>query len=255
VIEPKANLEASSPDRDGRGPLPADADKAKFVRRMFRAIAPRYDLLNHVLSLNRDRAWRRRTVDRLAAPASRDAIVLDLCAGTLDLAVELARRPAFGGRIIAADFAQEMLARGTPKIKRLAVLPVCADALSLPLPDAGCDAAMVAFGVRNLGSLDAGFRELARVLRPGGRVAVLEFATPTWRPFRALYLLYFRRILPAVGRLVSRHGSAYSYLPASVLEFPAPDALAALMHTTGFRDVTWERMTGGIVALHVGTRA
>ena len=255
MIESKANLEATSPARDGRGPLPADAEKATFVRRMFRAIAPRYDLLNHVLSLNRDRAWRRRAVDRLAAPSSPDAIVLDLCAGTLDLAVELARRPAFGGRIVAADFAQEMLAGGMHKIEELAVLPVCADALSLPLPDSACDAAMVAFGVRNLASLDAGLRELARVLAPGAPMVVLEFATPRWQPFRALYLVYFRRVLPAIGRLVSRHGSAYSYLPASVLEFPEPDELATRMRAAGFAEVTWERMTGGIVALHVGTRA
>lgn len=254
MIEPNANLDASSPVRDGQGPLPADADKAKFVRRMFRAIAPRYDLLNHLLSLNRDRTWRRRTVDRLVAPRSPDAVVLDLCAGTLDLAVELARRPDYRGRIIAADFAPEMLAGGRHKIRGLAVLPVCADALALPLSDMACDAAMVAFGVRNLESLDAGLRELARVLAPAGRVAILEFATPGWQPFRALYLFYFRRLLPAIGRLVSRHGSAYSYLPASVLEFPGPDELAARMRAAGFRHVTWERMTGGIVALHVGTR-
>ncbi len=246
------NLETPPAVRDRAGPLPPAAEKPAFVRRMFGSIAPRYDLLNHLLSLNRDRAWRRRAVDRLRAPS--DGVVLDACAGTLDLAVELAGRSTFRGRVIAADFTPEMLVAGQEKIGRLAIDTVCGDALRLPLRDASVDAAMVAFGVRNLASLDDGLRELARVVRPGGRLAILEFMTPDWQPFRALYMLYFRHILPGIGRLVSRHGSAYSYLPESVLQFPAPDALSDKVRAAGFRAVEWERLTGGIVALHTATR-
>ena len=235
-------------------PLPPPDTKATEVRRMFGAIAPRYDLLNHLLSANRDRAWRRRAVDRLLEGAPRDGVYLDACAGTFDLSVELADRAAFSGTVLGFDFAWPMLDAGRGKLAGRRVAPACADALRLPLPDASVSGAMVAFGIRNLADLDAGLRELARVIRPGGRVVVLEFMTPQWQPFRALYLSYFRHVLPRVGRLVSRHGSAYSYLPASVLEFPEPDALSRRMERAGFGDVKWEAMTGGIVAVHRATR-
>jgi demethylmenaquinone methyltransferase / 2-methoxy-6-polyprenyl-1,4-benzoquinol methylase len=237
------------------GPQPSRAEKAAAVRGMFAAIAPRYDLLNHLLSLNIDRRWRRTAVDALLDGRSRDGMYLDGCAGTLDLALELARRPGFSGRVVGADFAEPMLRHGTGKIGSARVSPAAADALRLPFPDAVFDAAMVGFGVRNLADLDAGLRELARVLRPGGRVVILEFAIPHRQPLRGLYLLYFRRLLPRIGRLVSRHGSAYSYLPASVLEFPEPRALADRMAAAGFADVRWRRRTGGIVAVHVAERA
>jgi demethylmenaquinone methyltransferase / 2-methoxy-6-polyprenyl-1,4-benzoquinol methylase len=233
-------------------PLPPAETKASEVRRMFGAIAPRYDLLNHLLSLNRDRAWRRRAVDRLLEAVPRDGVVLDACAGTLDLSVELADRPAFSGAVLGFDFAYPMLHAGRPKLAGRAILPACADALALPLPDRSVDGAMVAFGVRNLADLDAGLRELARVLRPGARLVILEFMTPQWQPFRALYLFYFRRLLPLVGRLVSRHGSAYAYLPASVLEFPEPPELKRRMAAAGFAGIRWDVMTGGIVAVHYG---
>jgi demethylmenaquinone methyltransferase/2-methoxy-6-polyprenyl-1,4-benzoquinol methylase len=222
---------------------------------MFGAIAPRYDLLNHLLSLNMDRRWRRRAVDVLMAGRPADGTYLDACAGTLDLGHELARRAGFAGRVIASDFTLEMLRRGQDKVAGLALFPAAGDTLRLPLRDAACDGAMVGFGVRNLADLDAGLHELARVLRPGARLVILEFTTPAWQPFRGLYLFYFRRLLPLVGRLVSSHDTAYSYLPASVLEFPEPAALAARMTTAGFRDVRWERRTGGIVAIHSGVRA
>jgi demethylmenaquinone methyltransferase / 2-methoxy-6-polyprenyl-1,4-benzoquinol methylase len=236
-------------------PLPPADSKASEVRRMFGAIAPRYDLLNHLLSLNRDRAWRRRAVDRLLVGAPADGVFLDACAGTFDLAVELADRPAFSGRVLGFDFAYPMLDAGRGKLEGRAIVPACADALNLPLADGAVDGAMVAFGVRNLESLDAGLTEFARVIRAGGRLVVLEFMTPQWQPFRAAYLLYFRRMLPFIGRLVSRHGSAYSYLPASVLEFPEPAELATRMERAGFGDVGWDALTGGIVAVHCGTRA
>src|SRR5690606_12102434 len=191
--------------------LPPPDSKATEVRRMFGAIAPRYDLLNHLLSANRDRAWRRRAVDRLLGGSSPDGTYLDACAGTLDLSVELADRPGFNGTVLGFDFSYPMLDAGRGKLAGRRIAPACADALRLPLPDGSVDGAMVAFGVRNLADIDAGLREFARVVRPGGRLVVLEFMTPHWQPFRALYLFYFRRVLPLVGRLISRHGSAYNY--------------------------------------------
>jgi demethylmenaquinone methyltransferase / 2-methoxy-6-polyprenyl-1,4-benzoquinol methylase len=235
-------------------PLPPAATKATEVRRMFGAIAPRYDLLNHLLSLNRDRAWRRRAVDRLLAGTPGDGVFLDACAGTFDLSVELADRRGFTGTVLGFDFAYPMLQAGLSKLPGRDILPACADALSLPLANASVDGAMVAFGVRNLADLEAGLREFARVVRPGGCLVILEFMTPQWQPFRGLYLFYFSRLLPLIGRLVSRHGSAYSYLPASVLAFPEPPQLAGLLEAAGFRDAGWEPMTGGIVAVHVALR-
>jgi demethylmenaquinone methyltransferase/2-methoxy-6-polyprenyl-1,4-benzoquinol methylase len=244
--------------------LPPAETKAVEVRRMFSAIAGRYDLLNHLLSMNRDKAWRRVAVDAVLQGRLRHApepgrfaqgpVVLDLCAGTLDLSVELARRAEFQGTVLGFDFTFPMLAGGVSKLKGLRVLPGCADALTLPLGDASVDGAMVAFGVRNVADLDACLREFARVVRPGGRLVILEFTTPQWQPFRAAYLSYFRHVLPLVGRLVSKHGSAYSYLPASVLAFPEPDALKERMMMAGFDAVTWKPLTGGIVAVHAGTR-
>ncbi len=221
---------------------------------MFGAIAPRYDLLNHLLSLNRDRYWRRRAVDRLEKGDPTARLFLDACAGTLDLSLELAVRPHFNGLVVASDFSFNMLRAGAGKLRNRPIRMVCGDALNLPVPDATFHAAMVAFGVRNLSSLDAGLRELARVIRPGARLVVLEFTTPSRQPLRSLYLFYFRRLLPLIGRLLSGHQSAYAYLPASVLEFPGPRGLAERMQAAGFRDVRWEAMTGGIVTLHTATR-
>ena len=219
---------------------------------MFTAIAPRYDLLNHLLSLNADRRWRRIAVARLGWEARPDGTYLDLCAGTMDLAAVLAGRSGFRGRVIGADFVVPMLARGRDKTSRAA--PVGADALALPFPAASFDGAMVGFGVRNLADLDAGLAEAARVLKPGARFVVLEFTTPRFAPLRAAYLFYFQRVLPLIGRAVSKHTDAYSYLPESVLAFPDPDALAAQLRAAGFHDVGYELLTGGICAVHHGTR-
>jgi demethylmenaquinone methyltransferase/2-methoxy-6-polyprenyl-1,4-benzoquinol methylase len=221
---------------------------------MFTAIAPRYDFLNHLLSLNVDRSWRRAAVSRLGWETRPDGVYLDLCAGTLELAVELAQRAGFRGRVIGADFAVPMLQRGRHKAPVTSVAPVAADALALPFPSGRFDGALVGFGVRNLADLDAGLQEAARVLRPGGRLVILEFATPRFAPLRAAYLFYFRRVLPFIGRLVSKHRDAYSYLPESVLAFPDPEALAQRMARAGFRNVGFERLTGGICALTHGTR-
>jgi demethylmenaquinone methyltransferase/2-methoxy-6-polyprenyl-1,4-benzoquinol methylase len=219
---------------------------------MFTAIAPRYDFLNHLLSLNVDRSWRRAAVARLDWEAKPDGTYLDLCAGTLDLAAELARRDGFRGQVVGADFVLPMLKRGRGKAPRTS--PVAADALQLPFPAARFDGALVGFGVRNLADLDAGLHEAARVLKPGARFVILEFATPRFAPLRAMYLLYFRRILPAIGRLVSKHRDAYTYLPESVLAFPEPEALARRLAAAGFSRVGFERLTGGICTVHYGTR-
>ncbi|MGH7483937.1 MAG: ubiquinone/menaquinone biosynthesis methyltransferase [Longimicrobiales bacterium] len=246
-----------------RETLPAQDEKPAVVRRMFDAIAGRYDLLNHLLSANQDRRWRRRAVRRLldrraqARPSGFEAGAkyLDGCAGTFDLALEIRERTGAAARVVAFDFSAAMLRAGRPKLEGTGVLPVCADALALPFPDASFDGCTVGFGVRNLADLDAGLRELRRVVRPGAPLVVLEFTTPASRPFRSLYLFYFLRVLPHVGRLISRHDSAYDYLPASVLDFPEPPELAARMRAAGWRDVSWERYFGGIVAVHVGDRS
>jgi demethylmenaquinone methyltransferase/2-methoxy-6-polyprenyl-1,4-benzoquinol methylase len=227
---------------------------AAYVRNLFTAIAPRYDFLNHLLSLNVDRSWRRIAVARLGWEAKPDGTYLDLCAGTLDLAAELARQDGFRGRVVGADFVVPMLARGKNKAPRPRIAPVAADALALPFPAARFDGALVGFGVRNLADLDSGLREAARVLKPGARFVILEFATPRFAPLRAVYLFYFRRILPAIGRLVSKHRDAYTYLPESVLGFPEPEALSRRLAAAGFSRVGFERLTGGICAVHHGTR-
>ena len=232
----------------------AEADgKRSYVREMFTAIAPRYDLLNHVLSLNIDRTWRRRAVDRLNWTRVPSGRYLDLCAGTLDLAVELQRRKGFGGCVVGADFVVPMLQLGRSKGDHLC--PVGADALDLPFPVESFDGCTVGFGVRNLADLKAGLSEMLRVLKPGARLVVLEFGTPTSWLVRPAYLWYFRHVLPRIGRLVSKHTSAYSYLPNSVSGFPTPEAFARLLETVGFVRVGTKPLTLGIAHLHWGERS
>ncbi|UCC27116.1 MAG: class I SAM-dependent methyltransferase [Gemmatimonadales bacterium] len=228
------------------------SDREHQVQTIFSEIAPRYDLLNHVLSANIDRAWRRKAVNRLGWESHRDGVFLDACAGTFDLSLELAGREGFSGRVVASDFAQPMLVVGRPKLKGADVTPVCGDSLRLPFPDRTFHGATVGFGVRNLSDLDTGFREFHRVLRPGAKLVVLEFTVPPNPLMRGLYMFYFNRILPLVGRIVSGHPWAYTYLPESVKEFPGPKDLAAMMEQAGFRDSGWTLVTGGIAAIHWG---
>lgn len=229
-------------------------DKRRYVREMFSAIATRYDLLNHLLSFNIDRSWRRRTVARLGWEARPAGVFLDACAGTLDLATTLATRQGFRGRVVAADFALPMLRLGSGKPPRGLVRAAVADTLQLPFGDRTFDGAAVGFGVRNLADLDAGLAELARVLRPGARLVILDFAIPLSTPLRIVFLFYFRRLLPLVGRLVSGHPSAYSYLPASVMDFPSPAALEERLRRAGFENCGHSLLTGGVVAIHWGAR-
>jgi len=221
--------------------------KRSYVREMFSAIAPRYDLLNHALTLNIDRGWRRRAVRRLEWSRAPNGAFLDLCAGTLDLAIELERQRGFHGAVIGADFAIPMLELGKAKARR--VRPVGADALGLPFPDEAFEGCTVGFGVRNLADLDGGLREIARVLKPGGRVVLLELSLPRRWPIRPLYQFYARYVLPLIGRLVSKHMSAYDYLPASIRGFAKPAELVRRLEQAGFRDARAEDLTFGIALL------
>jgi demethylmenaquinone methyltransferase/2-methoxy-6-polyprenyl-1,4-benzoquinol methylase len=230
------------------------AEKRAYVRTVFEQIAPRYDLLNHLLSFNIDRLWRRRALRMLEWARTPDGHFLDLCAGTLDVGAELSRQRGFRGFIVGADFALPMLQAGVGKAPATVLAPVGADAQQLPLADGSMDGATVAFGIRNVASLDATLAEVHRVLAPGARFVILEFSTPRQPVARALYHAYFRHLLPTVGRLVSGHATAYDYLPASVAAFPAEEALAERMTRAGFERVRWESLTLGIAAIHVGEK-
>jgi len=224
---------------------------------MFDAIARRYDTLNRVLSAGLDRRWRRRAVDALGLTGAER--VLDVCTGTADLAIEAGARSSGGaGQVVGLDFAGGMLQIGLQKVRRAhldgTVRLVRGDATQLPMADATFDAAMVAFGLRNVVDLDAGCAELCRVLRPGGRLAVLEFGVPRVPGLTAIYQSYFRHILPRIGRLVSRHSDAYEYLPASVAEFPADQAFADVLRASGFSSVRCVQMMMGAVYLYVARR-
>jgi demethylmenaquinone methyltransferase/2-methoxy-6-polyprenyl-1,4-benzoquinol methylase len=227
------------------------------VRRMFAEIAPRYDLLNHLLSFGVDRYWRWQTVRRVSPQGA--APLLDLCTGTGDLALAYAQRIPPEGRIVGADFCHEMLALGREKGARAGhngrVTFVEADAQRLPFSDNQFQIVCVAFGLRNVTDTDRGLREMVRVCQVGGRVAVLEFSMPRRQPVRGLYRWFFRRVLPKVGQTVSQSSSkAYNYLPESVDEFPDGPALVARMQAAGLRDMRYWPLTFGIATLYVGVK-
>jgi len=238
-----------------------EQEAAHAVREMFGRIAPRYDLLNRVLSLTLDQVWRRRTARAFAGLLQQpEARALDLCCGTGDLTLALAR--AGRGRVIGSDFVHPMLVRARRKASGAAkgAAWLEADALQMPFPDQQFDVVTVAFGFRNLANYQQGLKEIYRLLRPGGRVGILEFSLPESGVFAAVYRFYLRSVLPRVGNSVSGSGPtpggqrAYSYLPASVEKFPNCQKLAAWMEQEGFEQVSYQRWTGGVVALHAGTK-
>lgn len=231
------------------------AGKREYVRTVFEQIAPRYDLLNHLLSFNIDRLWRRRALRALEWARAPEGRYLDLCAGTLDVGAQLSRQRGFRGFILGADFALPMLQAGAGKAPRATLAPVAADAQRLPLRDSSMDGATVAFGIRNVVSLDAALREVHRVLAPGARFVILEFTTPRSFLVRRVYQFYFHHLLPWIGGMISGHRTAYRYLPQSVAHFPAEAELARRMSGAGFEAVRWESLSFGVAAVHVGRKA
>jgi demethylmenaquinone methyltransferase / 2-methoxy-6-polyprenyl-1,4-benzoquinol methylase len=247
-----------------------EASAAQAVQQMFDSIAPRYDLLNHLLSANIDRLWWRRTAHRFKAVlAQPEAAILDVCCGTGDLTMALLKLRPYGARpVLAADFARAMLRRGARKFSAPSsrtsngvelsrppcAIPIEADALHLPIPSRSLDLVVTAFGFRNLANYEAGLREFHRVLKPGGQLGILEFSEPDGF-IGAIYALYFRRILPAIGRIVCGKNGPYNYLPTSVGNFPPPAALLNVMQQCGYADCAWQPYTFGIAGLYTATRS
>jgi demethylmenaquinone methyltransferase / 2-methoxy-6-polyprenyl-1,4-benzoquinol methylase len=240
--------------RSGIRDSPPDKSPSRIAG-MFDAIAPRYDFLNHFLSAGLDRIWRDRAVEALALHEG--ARVLDVCTGTADLAIAVVAR-VHGASAIGVDFAGEMLRLGIAKIRSASlerrIHLVRGDATSIPVADRSCDAATIGFGIRNVADPERALREIARVLKPGGRLAILEFGQPRIPGLRSAYSWYFRQVLPRIGRLVSKHQSAYSYLPASVGTFPPPSEFAATLSVTGFSHVQTVPLAFGIVYLFIAER-
>ena len=236
-------------------PYNTDQTTKEEVREMFDNIAPKYDLLNHTLSMSIDRVWRRRVVGevRRAKPGR----ILDVATGTGDLAIAMARRIR-DVQVLGVDLSEQMLAVARRKIEARGldgrIVLDRGDAERLAVADASVDVATVAFGVRNFGDLGAGLRELARTIKPGGKVVILEFSRPRNRVFRALYEFYSYKILPRIGGLVSRDKRAYEYLPASVGEFPAPEEFMAMMARAGFRNCRARSQSFGIAQIYIGER-
>src|SRR6476646_10828646 len=240
-----------------RGTLPTGASDersaAHAVRQMFDEIAPRYDFLNYVLSMNVDRLWWRRTARTFSHILSRsDARVLDLCAGTGDMSVAMravASRQNSSAAILALDFSHQMLQHGLAKFNAKKIQPLEADALHLPLADNSVDLAVSSFGFRNLANYDAGLREIFRVLKPQGEVGILDFSEPGGL-LGKFYGFYFRKVLPKIGTMISGVRGPYEYLPASVQKFPAPQEMLARMESVGFKNPGWTPYTLGIAGLY-----
>jgi demethylmenaquinone methyltransferase/2-methoxy-6-polyprenyl-1,4-benzoquinol methylase len=226
-------------------------DHARRVRDMFARISSRYDLLNHLLSMNIDKRWRRVTVRKLEGLLPANPRVLDVACGTGDLSIEIFEQA--GAEVIGVDFCRPMLDLARQKAQRISFVE--GDALGLPFPDKAFDGVTIGFGLRNLSSTEAGLSELRRVLKPGGWLGILEFSQPQVRGFRALVGFYYAQVLPRFGGLLSGSRSAYQYLPDSISRFPNQEGLAVLMRSTGFEEVSFENLTGGVAALHVGRRS
>lgn len=247
-----------------------EAGAALAVRQMFDSIAPRYDLLNHVLSANVDRLWRRRTARRFRAVLARpDAAILDICCGTGDLTMALLKlRPRNARPVLAGDFVPSMLRRGVRKFGPPGfrdssrgsltpgapyAVPLEADALHLPVHAESLDLIVTAFGFRNLANYEAGLREFYRTLKPSGQLGILEFGEPGG-PLGRAYAVYFRRVLPAIGRLICGSVGPYNYLPASVGDFPLPDEMLEMMRRAGYVECAWQPYTFGIAGLYTAMR-
>ncbi|MGA2568992.1 MAG: ubiquinone/menaquinone biosynthesis methyltransferase [Terracidiphilus sp.] len=242
-----------------------EASAASAVQRMFDSIAPRYDLLNHLLSANVDRLWWRRTARTFRTVLARpDAAILDICCGTGDLTMALLKhRPRGAKPILAGDFSRKMLGRGARKFGPQAdhrrnrgapyALPLEADALCLPLRSESLDLIVTAFGFRNLTNYEAGLKEFYRALKPGGQLGILEFSEPGGA-IGKVYALYFRRVLPAIGRLICGEDGPYNYLPSSVGDFPLPNEMLGMMRAAGYVGCTWQPFTFGIAGLYTAVR-
>jgi demethylmenaquinone methyltransferase/2-methoxy-6-polyprenyl-1,4-benzoquinol methylase len=249
LSHPEKNIVGASPEGVEDRQAAATA-----VREMFTSIAPRYDLLNHLLSMNVDRLWWRRTAQTFSEILQRpDSRVLDLCCGTGDMAFALSRHAASGTKIVGVDFSHAMLQRANRKGQRTALRWIEADALHLPLADNSFHLLTSAFGFRNLADYDAGLREILRVLKPGGECGILDFGEPKGLIGR-VYRVYFRRVLPAIGTLISGVKGPYAYLPSSVERFPHPDQMLDRMRRAGFREASWAPYTFGIAGLYRGKK-
>jgi demethylmenaquinone methyltransferase / 2-methoxy-6-polyprenyl-1,4-benzoquinol methylase len=253
VPEPKSPVVGAAPEG-----VSDRNSAARAVREMFTSIAPRYDLLNHVLSFNVDRVWWRRTARTFRHILIRpDARILDLCCGTGDMAFALQRQAQMlSAQIVGADFSHAMLRRAALKSADRPAAPewIEADALNLPFPDSHFDLVTSAFGFRNLADYDAGLREITRVLRPGGECGILDFGEPKGA-MGALYRIYFKQVLPRVGTMISGVRGPYAYLPASVERFPRPEEMLTRMKSAGFAEATWTPYSFGIAGLYRGKKA
>ena len=232
--------------------------QAHQIKKLFSAVARRYDFLNSLLSLRLDKSWRRETVK--VSQVSSTSRVLDVCTGTGELALAYADNIGTEGYVLGSDFCYEMLAVGKQKVQKKGqsneFIPIEADTLTLPFLDNSFDIVSVGFGIRNVSDLELGIKEMTRVAVPGGKIVILEFTQPNNAFFRGLYYFYFTKILPFVGNVISRNEEdAYGYLPRSVLQFPDCDALKMVMEQSGLTDVQFYRKTFGIVAIHVGVKA
>jgi demethylmenaquinone methyltransferase/2-methoxy-6-polyprenyl-1,4-benzoquinol methylase len=237
--------------------LEGDREISRWVRRMFDGVAPRYDLLNHVLSFQTDRYWRWRTVRRLRDVMAKPGVrAVDLCCGSGDLLIALQHRVP-EATVFGSDFSHQMLRACNTKLSKgsLPAKVFESDAMQLPLASSSMDLITVAFGFRNLVNYRAGLAEMLRVLKPGGTAAILEFSTPPNRRFGAFYRFYSTRVLPRIGAMISGVPEAYTYLPESVRKFPAAPELAEEMRTAGFAGVEFTHMTFGIAALHIGRKS
>lgn len=231
------------------------SEKGERIQQMFDSIAPRYDFLNRVLSFGIDRSWRRFAVKQITF--SENGRILDVATGTGDVALAIAARTPGSVKIVGVDFSKEMVELGREKVQRSPfagrITMEVAPCEALPFPDGSFDAVTIAFGIRNVVDRSQGLREMYRVLKPGGRVVILEFSTPRSKLFKTLYYFYFLRVLPVIGGLFSKF-SAYQYLPDSVLEFPPQEEFKGLMASMGFRDLKYYNLTLGIATVYVGVK-